>query len=66
MAFKFGSTAIMVHNANGELVFSVGDVISDTQMRILHRFDNIYEAWKIVMERTGENTVLPRKLEQYL
>jgi hypothetical protein len=66
MAFKFGNVGIMVSEANGSLLFSVGEVISDKQMRVTHRFNNIYEAWKIVMERVGFNTVLPKKLEQYL
>lgn len=66
MAFKFGNVAIMVNEVNGELVFCVGDVISSSQMKVLHRFNNIYEAWKIIMERVGEGTILPKKLEQYL
>jgi hypothetical protein len=66
MAFKFGNTAIMAHEANGEVIFSVGEVISDTQMKVLHRFDNLYQAWNAVIERVGEEIFLPLKLEQYL
>lgn len=66
MAFKFGETGLMVHEANGEFIFSVGNIISEKQMKVTNTYDNLYEAWKIVMERVGEHTVLPKKLEQYL
>jgi hypothetical protein len=66
MAFRFGNTGLMVHEANGEMIFSVGDVISNTQMKVTQRYANLYEAWKFVMERVGYDTVLPKVLEQYL
>lgn len=66
MAFRFGDTGLMAHEMNGEVIFSVGDIISHSQMKVTQRFGNLYEAWKVIMERVGPDTVLPKSLEQYL
>lgn len=33
---------------------------------VVYEGTNIYEAWKVVMDHTGYETILPKELEQYL
>lgn len=66
MAFRFENVAIDVKNDENGVLFLVGEVVTDNKMRITHKFDNLYQAWAIIMREHGHHTRLPKKLEQYL
>lgn len=66
MAFKFGNLALSVDDSKDGVVFLTGEVIGDNKMRITGTYDNIYEAWNVIVSKYGQKLFLPKKLEKYL